>query len=182
MILRRLILLGFAAALPAAFGCSNSDSGSPAAFTCTDGGAPAADTVVMKCGGATSSSTQKIDIVIGGTASGTTTLRGLNFDVTYATSKLQFVDSGTYTSPLFPNALIAVTLFNNQPGRVVVSIQQPGTEPDIPVPAGESTVLSLSFGLATGTSFAPSALLFDNTAATAESVPINFTSALALSY
>jgi hypothetical protein len=50
--------------------------------------------------------------VIGGPGAGSTTLRGLNFDITYEPAILAFSPAGTYTSPLFPNALIVVDLFN----------------------------------------------------------------------
>ena len=183
MIARRLFLVGFAAALLTAFGCSSSGGGTPSpALACSDGGAAAANAVTMSCGGATDSTTEQVDAVMGGPVSGSTTLRGLNFDVTYDSSKLDFVPAGTYTSPLFPNALIAVTLSNGQPGRVVVSIQRVGGDPDVTVTAGQHIVLSLSFRRAAGTTFGPTPLTFENAEATSASAAISFASGLALSY
>ena len=149
---------------------------------CSDSGAAAANTVILSCGGATSGTTEQVDVVIGGPASGTTSLRGLNFDVTYDPANVQFVPAGSYTSPLFPNALIVVTLANGQQGRLVVSIQLPGGQSDSTVAPGEHSVLTLAFSRVSGITFAPSSLTFENTDATSASAPIAFTSALALSY
>jgi hypothetical protein len=181
---RRLFVIGFAAALLTALGCSNDDGGggtTPAALGCADGGAPAADGVTLMCGGATDSTTEQVDVVMGGTTPGTT-LRGLNFDVRYDPLLLEFMPAATYTSPLFPNALIAVTLFNGLPGQVVVSIQQPGTDPGVVVPTGPQSVLSLSFRSVAGAVYGPTQLLFVNTDATSASAPISFSSSLVLSY
>jgi len=188
MIARRLFLLGFAVALAAAFGCSsgsdNSGGGTPTpALLCTDGGAAAANGVTLACGGALNSSTEKINVVMGGPSGGpATTLRGLNFDVIYDPANLDFVPASVYTSPLFPNALILVSLENGVPGRVVVSIQQPGSSPNVTVPAGQFGVLALTFARASGMSFTPTPLAFENFEATSASVAIAFTSDLALSY
>ena len=187
MMVRRLFLLGFSAALAAAYGCSSNSSDSGGGTTtptiaCTDGGPAAADGVTLRCGGTTSTTTANVTVVLGGTAAGTTTLRGLNFDITYDPAKVSFTAAGTYTSPLFPTALIAVQLANGTPGRVVVSIQQTGGSPDVTVPAGQSTVLTLSFARAAGATFTPTPLVLENTEATAPSAPIGFTSVLALSY
>jgi hypothetical protein len=172
-------LLGFAAALLTAFGCSSGTN--PAQLACSDGGA-AANAVTMTCGGATNSTTEQVDVVMGGPASGSTTLRGLNFDVTYVTSNLEFVPAASFTSPLFPGALVAVTLFNGQQGRVVVSIQQPGGLPDVAVGADPQVVLSLSFRSVAGVTFGSTALTFANAETTAASTAISFLSGLALSY
>jgi len=184
MTARRLFLLGFAVALLTAFGCSNSDDGGTSApsLTCTDDGTPATNTVVLSCGGSSDDVSEQIGVVITGPAAGSTTLRGLNFDVTYDPTKVTFAPSASYTSPLFPNALVAVTLFNGQQGRVVVSIQQPGGLPAVSVAPGPHDVLGLTFSRATGAAFNPSALLFANSEATASSAPIAFTNGLALSY
>jgi len=180
MMVRRLILLGFAAALPMAFGCG-SDSNS-AKLGCSDGGAAPANVVTLSCAGATDSTTEQVDVVLGGPASGSTTLRGLNFDVTYDPSKLAFVPAAADLSALFPNALVAVTLFNGQPGRVVVSIQEFGGLPDVAAGAGQNVVLSLSFRRAAGTTFGPTPLMLENAEATAASTAIGFVDGLALSY
>lgn len=188
MIARRLFLFGFAAALITAFGCSsgsdNTDGGgTPApAIVCTDGGAAGADAVTLNCGGATNSTTERVNVVIGGPASGTTSLRGLNFDVTYDPTKLNFVPAAIPTSPLFPAALVAVSLENGVPGRVVVAIQQPGSDPNVVVTGGQHAVLTLTFSRASGMSFAPTPLAFENAEATSASAPIAFSSGLALSY
>jgi len=188
MIARRLFLLGFAAALITAFGCSsgsdNNDGGgtTPPGIACTDGGAAAANTVTMACVGATTSTTEQVNVVIGGPASGTTSLRGLNFDVTYDPTKLDFLPAVTPTSPLFSSGLIAVSLENGVPGRVVVSIQQPGPLPNVLVPAGQYTVITLTFSRVSGMSFAPTPLAFENFEATGASAAIAFSSGLALSY
>jgi len=178
MMVRRLFLLGFAVALPMAFGCS---SGSDK-LGCGDEGAAAANAVAMSCGGATDSTTEQVDIVLGGPASGSTTVRGLNFDVTYDPAKVEYVPAASDASALFPSALVAVTLFNGQPGRVVVSIQEFGGLPPVQVGAGQHVVLSLSFRRAAGTTFGPTPLAFENAEATSASPAVNFAAGLALSY
>jgi hypothetical protein len=186
MIVRRVFLLAFASALIAAFGCSggsdDNGGGTPPAIVCTDGGAAAANGVTLTCGGASDSNTEQVGVVMGGPASGTTTLRGLNFDVTYDPLKLDFVPAGTYPSALFPSALIAVQLANGQPGRVVVSIQEIGGNPDVAVGMGQHAVLTLAFARASGTTFVPTPLALENAEATDPSAAIVFSSTLALSY
>ena len=183
MIARRRFLLGFAAALLTAFGCSSGGDGGTTtpALACIDGGAAAANAVTMTCGGASDSTTEQVDVVMGGPAVGTTTLRGLNFDVTYVTSNLEFVPAASYTSPLFPGALVAVALSNGQPGRVVVSIQKVGGSV-VSVGAGQHDVLSLSFRRVTGATFGPTLLAFENAEATTASTAISFVIGLALAY
>lgn len=181
----RWIGLGFAAALLAAVGCSSSDSGgtpSTPGLSCSDGGAAAANGVTMTCGGLTGTATEMVNVVMGGPASGTTSLRGLNFDVTYDPAKVAFVDDGTYTSPLFPGALVAVARFNNVEGRLVVSIQQLGTSPAVAVGSGQHTALSLSFTRAAGATFTATPLAFQNFDATSSTATISFSSSLALAY
>ncbi len=107
---------------------------------------------------------------------------GFNFDVTYDPEKLQFVPSASYTSPLLPNALVAVTLFNGQQGRVVVSVQQPGGLGVVSLGSGLDKVLSLSFRRTAGATFGPTPLAFENADATAASSPIAFSSTLTLAY
>jgi len=187
MTARSLFLLGFAAALPLGLGCGGggSDGGtSSPEIACTDGGAAAANAVALTCGGATNGTTEQVDVVLGGPAAGTTTLRGLNFDVMYDPAKLEYVPAVTDTSPLFsPNALVAVTLFNGQPGRVVASIQEFGSVvAPVSVGTGQHVALSLSFRRAAGATFGPTPLALENAEATAASAPIGFGSALALSY
>jgi len=188
MIARKLFLLVFAGALIAAFGCSGSDNNNdgggtpPPAIVCTDGGAAAANTVTLTCGGATNSTTEQVTVVVGGMSGPTTTLRGLNFDVTYDPTKLNFVPAATPTSPLFPAGLVVVSLENGLPGRVVVSIQQPGTDPNVAVAAGQHPAITLTFSRASGMSFTPTPLAFENAEATSSSAPIAFSSGLALSY
>jgi hypothetical protein len=186
MVVRRLFLLGFAAALLTAFGCSSSggSGGTPSpVLSCSDGGAAAA-TVAMSCGGTADGVTEQVKVVMGGPASGTTSLRGLNFDVTYAMANVQFVPAGSYTSPLFPNALIAVGLADGLPGRLVVSIQLPGSA-TVAVGSGRHDVLTLTFGRVPGTTFPPTALAFDNSNSepTPPTAPVTFsTTPLTLAY
>lgn len=184
MTARRLVSIGFAIALLAAFGCGGgSDSNPPApAFACTDGGAAPANGVTLACGGATGGTTELVNAVIGGPAAGATTLKGLNFDVTYDATKLEFVPDAAPVSPLMPDALVVVALANGLPGRVVVGIQQPGTFPDVSVGSGQHVVLSLSFRRLGTTTFVPTPLPIENADATGASATITFASALALSY
>ena len=184
MIARRWFLLGFASFLLTAFGCSNGgDGGTTApAVACSDAGAPAVNAVGMTCGGATDSATEQVAVALGGPASGATSLRGLNFDVTYDPSKLEFVPAGNPTSALFPSALVAITLFNNQQGRVVVSVQEFGGLPAVSVAPGSHVVVELSFRRVSGATFGPTPLSFENTDATTASSSIAFSSSLALAY
>jgi len=188
MTARGLFLLVFAAALPIGVGCGGGGGGGGGVDTpelaCVDGGAAAANAVTLTCGGATSGTTERVDVVLGGPASGTTTLRGLNFDVIYDPAKLDYVPAAIDTSPLFsPNALVAVSLSNGVPGRVVVSIQEFGSvAAPVAVGAGPHVVLSVWFRRVAGATFAPTPLTFENAEATSAVPAISFGSALALSY
>ena len=80
MIARRLFLLVFAGALAFAVGCSggsdnNGGGGTTTpAIACTDGGAAAANGVTLTCGGAVSTETERVSVVMGGPSAGTTTI------------------------------------------------------------------------------------------------------------
>jgi len=194
MILRSLFVLVFGVALLAAFGCGggSSDNGSTGpALACTDGGAAAADAVTMTCGGATDSTTEQVNVVMGVPAAGATSLRGLNFDVTYDSTKLTFVSATNYTGGPFPAAalVVATALPNDPTPHVIVSIQQVGTDPDVVIGPGQHVMLHLSFTRTPAATFAPTPLVFD--LATSEVTPptpptvpavVTFGSALALSY
>ena len=185
MMARSILVFGFAAALLASFGCSSSDSNGtvPPALACADSGAAGANTVTMSCAGPTGTTTELVDVVIGGPASGATTLRGLNFDVPYDATKLEFVPAASYTSPLIPGALVGVGLENDLPGKVVVSIQQVGGAPDVSVATGQQVVaISLSFRTPTGVTVAPTPLIFGSDDATNASAVVTFSSGLMLSY
>ena len=132
------------------------------ALTCSDGGSPSTNTVVMRCGGLTAGSMETVDVVIGGPTSGITTLRGLNFDAVYDPSKLEFLTVSSATSQLFPpSALVVAELDNGEPGRAVVSIHQVGGFPDVAVSAGPHVALSLSFRVVAGAMFGPTPVQFD---------------------
>lgn len=182
MTARRLFLYAFAAALLAGLGCSNdSGSGTPGpALVCADGGNAASNGVNTNCGGALDSVTEQVDVIIGGPGAGSTTLRGLNFDVTYDPAKLVFLPAATYTSPLFPTALIAVS--SSTAGRVIASIQQTGGSPAVSVGPGQHVVLSLSFQRASGATFGPTPLSLENTEATTASATITFASGTSIAY
>ena len=184
MTARRLFVFAFAAALLAGFGCSN-DSGSGStgpALSCTDGGNAAANGVNTNCAGAVDSETELVDIVIGGPAAGTTSLRGVNLDLTFDDTKLAFVPSTpSFTSPLFPTALIAVSS-PVASGRVIVSIQQPGTDPAVTVGPGQHVVMSLMFKRAPAATFTPTPIGIENTDATGASASISFASATMIAY
>jgi hypothetical protein len=188
MMARRLFLFGFVTALLTALGCSSGGDGGTTttpALLCGDASPAAANAVTLTCGGSADGTIERIDVVVGGPASGTTTVRGFNFDVTYDPSKLEFVSAASDTSDLFPpSALLVASLYNGQPGQVVVSIQQAGSDPDVVVVAGQHVALSLSFRRVAGVTFAPTPLEFENAEATAASPAIGFpgASGLALSY
>src|SRR5262245_13548062 len=133
MIARRLFLAVFCTAALVAVGCGGGDDDDGGTTTpsiaCTDSGTVPASTVSPTCGSEPNAQTQNVDIVMSGPAAGTTSVRGLNFDLTYDPAKLDFDPAATYTSPLFPNALIAVDLENGIPGRVLVAIQTTGGDP-----------------------------------------------------
>jgi len=186
---RGLFVLGFAASLLAGLGCSGGGGGGSTptpVLACTDGSASApADGVTMACGGATNSTTELVNVVLVGPSSGATTLRGLNFDVTFDPSMLEYVPAASDTSPLFsPDALIAIVPLQGQPGHLVVSIQEFGAIlAPVSVGPGQHVVLSLSFRTAPGTTtMSPTPVGFANTQATAASTAIGFASTLALSY
>ena len=187
MTARRLFLVAFAVALPIGVGCGGGGGGGGGGtpeIACTDGDEAAANAVTLTCGGATNSTTERVDVVLGGPASGTTTLRGLNFDVIYEPANLEYVPAATDTSPLFsPNALVAVQPYNNELGRLVVSIQEYGSVvAPVSVGTGQHVVLSLSFRRAAGATFGPTPLTLENAEATAALPTIGFGSGLALSY
>ncbi len=180
------VVASFVASLVAAVGCSGGSSNgnnnpSMATLSCTDSGNASANVVTIRCD-LTASTSERVDVTMGGPASGATTLRGLNFDITYDGLKLQFIPSASYTSPLFPGALIGVALDNGLDGRLVVSIQEPGGSAPVAVGPGQPTVLSLTFQRVAGTTFTPTPLAFDNAEATSASAPITFHSGLTLAY
>jgi hypothetical protein len=183
MTARRLFLSAFAAALVAGLGCSNGDDSTPAgpALVCTDGGDAAANGVNTNCGAALDAVTEQVAIVMGGPASGSTTIVGLSLDVTYDPTKLTFMPAASYTSTLFPPpALIAVSSVTA--GRVIVGIQQPGDQPAVTVTPGQHVVLNLSFRVAPGATFPATPLGVENTQATTASAPISFASGTAIAY
>jgi hypothetical protein len=186
MIARASFALGFSLALLAGVGCGGSSSSSGGSSTpalaCTDAGSAAADGVTLLCGGALDTQTEQVNVTMGGPSSGSTTLRGLNFDITYNPADVTFVPSGTYASPLFPGALVVVSLFNGQPGRVVASIQLTAGMPDVAVSTGQHLVLALSFQRTAGATFGASPLGFENAEATGASAPITFANGLAIYY
>jgi len=189
MMARKLFLPVFAIALLAAFGCGGGDGGggtTTPTIACSDGGAAAADSITMTCGGATNATTEQINVVIGGPATGTTSLRGLNYDVTYDPSKVTFV-SAEDAGPFSAGALLAATAFPLDPTpHVVVSIQQVGGDPDVVVNAGQQLVLMhLSFVVTSGvTAVAPTPVDFDvaNSETTPPTTGVGFGSSLMLSY
>ena len=185
MTARRLFVFVFAAALLAGFGCSNDDSGGGTtgpALSCVDGGNAAANGVNTNCAGAVDSETELVDIVLGGPGAGTTSLRGVNLDLTFDDAKLTFVPTTpAFTSPLFPNALIAVSS-QVAPGRVIVSIQQTGGDPAITVGPGQHVVMSLMFKRAAGATFTPTPIGIENTDATGATAPISFASGTMIAY
>ena len=155
------------------------------AVTCSDGGSPGTNTVVMRCGGLTAGSTERVDVVIGGPSSGVTTLRGLNFDAVYDPSKLEFVSLSSAASELFSaSALVVAELENGQQGRVVVSIHQVGGAPDVVVPTGPHSALSLSFRVVADAMFAPTPVQFDTSSseATEASATVSFAGDLRLAH
>jgi hypothetical protein len=186
MMASRLFLFVFAAALLAAFGCSNGgDATFSPTFACTDGGAPVANAVTMVCGG-TTSATQQVDVVLGGPA----TLTGLSFNVMYDGDNLVY-DSfdASAASQLFPGALISVvpsTEPNSVPGYkdVVVAIQMTGGVA-LTDDVGQHLVLSLTFQRASGTTFGPTPMAFNierTMTATPATAGTTFASSLMLSY
>jgi len=192
----RLFVLVFAVALLTAFGCGGgSDNGGSTTPTiaCTDGGAAVADSVTMRCGGATNTTTEQINVVIGGPATGTTSIRGLNFDVTYDPTKVTFVSATNPTGGPFPaSALLAATAFPlDLTPHVVVSIQEVFGDSDVVIAAGQQVVLlNLSFATATGvTTFSPTPVSYDLSASEVTPPPppavpttVTFGSSLMLSY
>jgi len=184
---RGLLVVAFGAALLGSIGCGGgSDSGGSGvtvpALSCSDGGPAAEDAVTMNCGGAIDGTTERVDVVMGGPATGTTTLQGLNFDITYDPAALEFIPEAIPTSPLFPSALVLTVLANGQQGRLVAAIQQPGTLPDVDVGPGQHLVLSLTFRTVPGAAFDPTPLAFERADATNASDPVSFVSGLAVGY
>ena len=180
MTARRLFLFAFAGALFVGVGCSNDPAPTGPGLFCSDGGSAPSNVVNTSCGALLDTQTEFVDIVMGGPGAGTTTLRGINVDVTHDPTKLTFLPSATYTSPTFPSALIAVS--STGAGRVIVSVQQPGNLPAVAVGPGQNVLLSLSFRRVASATFPPSPISFENTEATSPSVPITFTSATAIAY
>jgi hypothetical protein len=183
---RVLFVAVFATALLSSLGCGGgSGSGGgpvPPALACTDSGTVGVNTVTMNCGALLNATTERVDIVIGGPTSGTTTLGGLNFDVTYDPAKLEFVPEAVPASPLFPDALVLAVLANGQQGRIVAAIQQVGTLPPVAVTTGEHLVISLTFRKVGVDTFDPTPLTFERAQATAASPAVTFANGLALAY
>lgn len=189
---RKLFVLVFAVSLLAALGCGGGSSGSGGSssptIACTDGGAAAANAVTMTCGGATNATTEQINVVIGGPAAGTTSLMGLNFDVTYDPTKVTFVSATAPAGgPFSAGALLAATAFPLDPTpHVVVAIQQVFGDPPVVINPGQQVVLlNLSFATASGvTTFAPTPVSFDPSSSegTPPSTALTFGGNLMLSY
>ncbi len=172
-------------ALLLSFGCGGgSDTGGPIppALLCSDGGTAGVNTVAMRCGGLIDATTERVDIVIGGPESGTASLRGLIFDVTYDPAKLEFVGATSPANPLFPDGLVAVELANGQQGEIVAAILQVGTLPDVSVAPGEHQVISFAFRRLGLDTFDPTPLTFVRAQATAAVPSVTFANGLALAY
>jgi len=190
MMARRLFLLVFAVALLTAFGCGGGGDGGTMSPTiaCSVVGAPQPNFVTMTCGGPTNATTEQINVVIVGPTSGTTTLRGLNFDVTYDPAKLAFVSATKDASgPFSAGALVAATAFPLDPvPHVVVSIQQVYGDPDVVINADQQVVLLyLAFTVTSGaTTFLDEPLNFDpgRSETTPPTITVSFDSNLMLSY
>lgn len=182
---RGVFIAGFAVALFSSFGCgggSETAGPAPPALVCSDGGTAGINTVTMACGGLIDATTERVNIVIGGPESGTSSLRGLIFDVTYDPAKLDFVRPASFASPLFPDGLIAMELVNGQPGEIVVAILQVGTLPDVTVASGERLVISLSFRRVGVDTFDPTPLSFVRAQAISAVPAVSFANGLALAY
>jgi len=149
---------------------------------CFDSGPPAANTVVLRCGGAPSTTTSLVNVELGGPSSGTTSFRGFVFDIVYEPARVEFVPNASYTSPAMPGALITVALAGGQQGRLVVALTRLGGEPDYEVGPGSSFLLYLTFQRAPGATFDTAALQFENTQAIGASTSIDFTGTLVFSY
>ena len=191
MMAQRVFLVGFAAALLTAFGCSSGDTNTTTpSFACSSG-TGAANTVTMVCGGG-NDTTQQVDVVIDGQDS--LMLSGLNFNVMYDGSSLELVSVDTTAAiQLFPSAVVAVAVPPSTPPNtvsgysgykdVVVGIHTAGNVP-VPIVVGQHVVLSLTFQRTAGTTFtAP--LLFnpDRTKVAAPaSASTAFADGLSLSY
>lgn len=186
---RRGFASGFAAVLLTGLGCSGGGGGGVTTpmpqLTCTDDGPPAPNEVAMRCGGVAAGVTHRVNVVIGGPEVGSTTLRGLNFDVLYDPSKLEFISVTADMGQLFPSsAFVLGVLHNHLPGRVVVSIHQAGGLPDVAVSAGQRIVLSVSFQRVAGETFGPTPVQFDTSTseATDASTTISFAGGAALAH
>jgi len=155
----------------------------PPGYGCTDLGLAGENNVRMTCGGLIDSDTERVDIVLGGPASGSTTLRGLEFSVPY-NHVLEFLPDASYTSPLFgPNAEISVTQPSGVPDFLNISIREPDTIVDpVSVDAGQHTVLSLKFRRRAWQSFGPVYLTFQGALAVSASTPISFSNTVSLYY
>jgi hypothetical protein len=179
---------GFVAALLSSLGCGGGSGGGdnsgpvPPAMVCTEAGTAGINTVTMSCGGLIDSGTERVDIVIEGPASGTTSLRGMNFDVVYDATKLEFLPDANPVSPLFPDAFVLVALANGQQGRVVAAIQQPGNLSAVAVSTGEHQVLSFSFRRLGADTFDPTPLTFERAQGTGAVPAITFANGLSLGY
>lgn len=173
--------LGPAAALALLLG-SCKESTEPTRIVCASSGAPSPEVVAMTCAGRLSDVTERIDIVVGGPTGEPTTVRGFNFDIQYDPASLEFVADAAYTSPLFPDAFVAVSLLDGQQGRVVVTVQQPGTLPDVAFGSGKNKIIGLTFRRVPGATFDHSRLVFQNADAIGASKFISFVANVSLSY
>lgn len=163
-------------------GCGGSDDPlAPVVIRCSDGGASPANTVTLQCAAAASADEYLVVVELAGPSSGATTLRGVALDVVWTPTNVEFIADPAYTSPLMPNGLVAVGLFQGEQGHLVVSVQQPGGQPDVSVGPGAATVVRLRFRRKITSAFGPVPLAIDNAAAIDSSPAIQFGSGLALS-
>ncbi len=144
--------------------CGGGGSSTPAELQCASS-APAANEIALTCGGNLDSSTESIEVVLGGPTS-VSTIEGFNFDVVFDAAKVRFVDGsatlGTFLSQGSVTPLLAAQVASQDPNRLVVGIHRGAAQGGVGATAAESLVLRFSFRTVGTQKLDPVALRFEN--------------------
>ncbi len=155
--------------------CGGNGSAAPSALRC-ESFAPAADEVALGCGGTVDSSTESIEVVLGGPTS-VSDIEGFNFDVVFDSTKVRFVDGSAVVGPFLSQGdvtpLLAAEVASQDANRLVVGIHRGAANGGVGSTAPYDMVLQFSFRAVGSQKFDPTGLHFENAEAVdASGVPI----------
>ncbi len=160
----------------------------PPALQCSSS-EPVANEVVLACAGKVDSTTELVEVVVGG-PTGVSNIEGFNFDIVFDSTKVVFVDGSAAQGTLLDQGgvtpLLAAEASSGDPGRVVVGIHRGGPSGGVGGIDPQNLVLRLSFRLVGTQTVGPLPLRFENAEAVsptgAKIGGIIFKDGLSLSY